>query len=351
MASSFLRFSPYRLELSSPFGTAHGVRSHTDIMIVAIGHQSVVGYGEAAMPPYYSENQESMAAFFNRLSIQKIMELGSPEEVHDYLIGISTEDSAARAAIDIAYHDWLGKLTAEPIVNLSGVNSNQDILSSYTIGASDEQEMMRKVRQVLSYPILKIKLNGTDDIKILKSIRQIYKGDIWIDANQAWDTIEYATQAAKEMEALKISMIEQPFKIGNLELVKQLSTSTHIPIIADEDCQNLESVDALADAYDGINIKLMKCSGIYEAMRMIEKARSLDLNVMLGCMTETSIGISAAAQLAPLVDWCDLDGNLLIDNDVCDGAKMVNGIINLDKTIPGIGLSKTIQIDQLLGIS
>lgn len=348
MASPFLRFLPYRLELSSPFGTAHGVRSHTDIMLVAIGHQSVVGYGEAAMPPYYAENQESMTTFFNSLCIEEIMELGTPKRVHDFLLGISTEDSAARAAIDIAYHDWLGKVTRDPIVNLREENSYQDILSSYTIGASDEQEMIRKVEQVLSYPILKIKLNGTDDIKILKSIRQIYKGDIWIDANQAWDTIEYATKAAKQMEALKISMIEQPFKIGNLDLVKQLSTLTHIPIIADEDCQNLESVDKLADAYDGINIKLMKCSGIYEAMRMIEKARSLDLKVMLGCMTETSIGISAAAQLAPLVDWCDLDGNLLIDNDVCDGAKMVNGIINLDKTIPGIGLSNTSVIEDLL---
>lgn len=346
MCSMTLKYIPYQVRTKLPFGTAHGVRSHTDIMFFSMSSDGLTGFGEASMPPYYPENQATMRAFFDKLDPAAIKDCGDPESLHSYLSALSDADPAAKAAVDIAFHDLLCKKNKESVAEYYGVSPLARFDSCYTIGVSSKAEMLRNVEEFSSFKMLKVKLNGNDDLKLIESIREISDQVIWVDANQSWSNKSEAKKLAKRFEALGVEMIEQPFRTGRYDDVLALADATSIPIVADEDCQRLADIPKLSRYYDGINIKLMKCTGLYEGKQMIDLARSLSMKVMLGCMSETSIGISAASQIAPLVDWVDLDGNMSLVNDPCAGIKHVNGRLKLEG-IDGIGLTDTLILDQL----
>ena len=342
-------YAPYSLKLKEPFGTAHGTRDTTEGMIVAIESDGTIGYGEAFMPPYYDENQISMAAFFERIDIEHLLSFDSIADSLEYLDGLAKGNSAAKAAIDIALHDFIGKQTAQSVSAMYGAKDISSFETSYTIGLDSVETMVKKAREAKGFRTLKIKLNGTNDIEVISAIADITDQKLFVDANQAWTDIDEALETASRLIKLGVQLIEQPFKKGMYKKAKVLKENVEIPIIADEDVQGFSDISKLSESYDGINIKLMKCGGIYEAFRMIKEARKHKMKILLGCMTESSIGISAASQLSGYVDWCDLDGNLLIKNDTCEGIKCVEGYLRPEGK-HGIGITDGKILRKLLNV-
>jgi L-alanine-DL-glutamate epimerase-like enolase superfamily enzyme len=325
-----LIYAPYTLTTAKPFGTAHGSRSETHILLVELIEGNTVGIGEASMPPYYPEKQHHMLDFMNRIHVDQLLDYNTINSALDYINSLAPGHTASKAAIDIALHDLRAKQYGLSLDAYLKINRDEKVIqSSITIGLSDIDRMLDEVTRYSSYPILKIKLGqGRSDINIIKSIREHTQQRLWIDANQGWRTLEEALIISKELQILGVEVIEQPFPVGRLDLTKFLSEQVDIAIIADEDCQCVDDIQRLASSYDGINIKIMKCGGIRDAVRMIEQARLNGLSVMLGCMTESSVGISAAYQLAHLVDYVDLDGNMLINNDPAIGVYLDEGSLN-----------------------
>ena len=349
MLSQKFHYAPYSLKLKEPFGTAHGTRDSTEGMIVAIESDGVIGYGEAFMPPYYDENQASMTAFFERVNIEHLLSFDSIADSLKYLDGIAIGNNAAKAAIDIALHDFIGKCNAQSVSAMYGAKDVSPFETSYTIGVDSVETMIKKARAAKEFTTLKIKLDGTNDVEVISAIADITDQKLFVDANQGWADIDKALEISSRLIKLGVELIEQPFKKGQYKKAKILKDNVEVPIIADEDVQGFSDISKLADFYDGINIKLMKCGGIFEAFRMIKEARKHEMKILLGCMTESSIGISAAAQLAGHVDWCDLDGNLLIKNDTCEGIKCVDGFLSPEGE-KGIGIIDDKALRGLLNV-
>ena len=337
MPSRQLKYAPYTLTTAQPFGTAHGVRSETHIVIVQLIDGDFVGLGEASMPPYYPEKQHHMLDFMNRVDVNQLLSYDSLEEALGYVDSIGEGHTASKAAIDIAIHDLRSKQQSVSLNRYLNINrSSEQIHSSITIGLSDIDRMLKEVSRYRMYPILKIKLGqGISDIEIVESIRKHTEQRLWVDANQGWKDLHEAKLICRELQSLGVELIEQPLPTGQLTMVAQLSEQFDMAIIADEDCQDPSDIQRLAGCYDGINIKLMKCGGMRNALDMIRQSRKSGLSIMLGCMTESSIGISAALQLAHLVDYVDLDGNMLIDNDPAIGGHLDEGYL---KSIEGNGI-------------
>ena len=334
-----LRYVPYSLELKEPFGTAHGTRTHTDGMLVAIESGGLTGYGEVFMPPYYPENQESMAHIFESVDVSKLLKTESLTESLIYLQSLGPGNHGAKAALDIAVHDLDGKRNGRSVsTRYSTGDGNPRRFTSFTIGVDSISTMVRKAKEARGFNSLKIKLNGTRDVHVIEAIREVTDQELLVDANQGWDDLDDALETAHQLIDLGVGLIEQPFKQGEHEKAGALAARCAVPLIADEDIQTLEDIDRLAPFYDGINVKLMKAGGIEPAVKMISRAREKGLKVLIGCMTESSIGISAAAQISHLADWLDLDGNLLIKNDTCTAVQTIDGDLVLSEA-PGIGIT------------
>ncbi len=338
MSEDQLLYKPYSLKLKEPFGTAHGIRSTTEGMIVAIRSGDLVGYGEAFMPPYYEENQETMTSFFESIDVEKLVSFEDLSESLKYLNEIKKDNTAAKAAIDIALHDLKGKQLKKSVRKIYKIESSKPIFTSYTIGFDSIEKMLQKVKEAKGFKTLKIKLNGENDVEIISKISEITNQELFVDANQGWNDTDKAIETANKIIALGVRLIEQPFPKGMWNETRALQDKISISIIADEDVQTKDDIEKLAGYFDGINIKLMKCGGIAEAFEMIRIAKGFGLKILLGCMTESSIGISAAYQIAGLADWCDLDGNLLIKNDTCEAIKCVDGQLIGNNNV-GIGIT------------
>lgn len=332
-----LRFSPLTLELRHAFTLAASSRTTTPAMLVELEHEGLTGYGEAAMPPYLGESQATATAFFGCLDATRWTD---PFRVVEILAEIDTlvpGNTAAKAALDIALHDWIGKKLNVPLHKLWGLDAARAPVTSFTIGIDTPEIVRQKTREAEPYHMLKVKLGRDTDQLLIATIREITDKPLLVDANQGWTDREEALRMSEWLATKGVILIEQPFAKTALDDTAWLRERSPLPLIADESAQRLTDVARLRGVFDGINIKLMKCTGLREAHRMITVARALDMKVMLGCMTETSCAISAAAQLAPLADWADLDGALLITNDPFDGATFDNGrIIPTDR--PGIGV-------------
>jgi len=244
--------------------------------------------------------------------------------------------AAAKAAVDMALYDLLGKELEVPLWRMLGLDPNRTPITSFTIGLDDLDVMMRKVQEASDFPLLKVKLNTGADVHVVEAIRARTSQRIRVDANCAWKP-EEAVEVIEKLRDLGVEMIEQPVDRGDIEGLRYVTENADVPIFADESVMVSSDVPRLAGAVDGINIKLMKCGGVSEALRMIHTARAVGLKVMIGCMIESSIAISAAAHLTPLVDAADLDGNLLIKDDPFDGAKVEDGKIVLPAG-PGLGV-------------
>ena len=338
-----LRFSPYTLELKHAFGIAASTRTTTPAMLVEVERDGVIGHGEAAMPPYLGESQATAAAFFERAR-PLLAACVDPFQLEEFLPAIDAlapGNTAAKAALDIALHDWIGKKIGAPWHRLWGLDPQKAPVTSFTIGIDTPEIVREKTREAAIYKIIKVKLGRSpeSDREMIDTIRSVTAVPITVDANQGWKNRDEALRMIEWLATRGVVFIEQAMPKEQLDDTAWLRGKSPLPLIADESCQRLADVKKCPGVFDGINIKLMKCTGLREAHQMILLARALGLKVMLGCMTETSCAISAAAQLSPLVDWADLDGAVLIGNDCFDGATIVDGKITLSDR-PGIGAVK-----------
>ena len=340
-----LRFSPYTLELKHAFGIAGSTRTSTPAMLVEVEHEGIVGHGEASMPPYLGESQATAAAFFAQVAAALAGGLARDpfqlEEILPAIDALAPGNVAAKTAIDIALHDWIGRKLGAPWHRIWGLNAAKAPVTSFTIGIDTPDVVRAKTREAAPYRIIKVKLGRSfaEDRAIIEAVRDVTDKPITVDANQGWKDRGEALAMIEWLQGRGVEFIEQPMPKERLDDTAWLRERSPLPLIADENCQRLADVARCAGAFHGVNIKLMKCSGLREARAMVTLARALGLKVMLGCMTETSCAISAAAQLSPLVDWADLDGALLIRNDPFEGATIVDGKITLPDW-PGIGVRR-----------
>lgn len=335
-----LSWKPYTLQLRHVFAIANSSRTETPVVLTQIEHEGVVGYGEASLPPYLPETQESVSRFLEKVHLEAFGDPLQLEELWEYLDGVENGNMAAKAAVDIALHDLAGKLIGQPWHRLWGLNPEKTPDTTYTIGIDTPNVVREKTEEVAAdFHILKVKLgrSESEDKAMVEAIRSVSDLPISVDANQGWKTARQALDMIGWLHEKGAVMIEQPMPKHDLENMALVTAESPLPIFADESVQGLQDVAKLAGVFSGINIKLMKCGGLREAWKMANLAKCLGMKVMIGCMTETSCAISAASQLSPLADFADLDGALLISNDCFSGTKIMNGKICLSHR-PGIGL-------------
>lgn len=340
-----LRFFPYELRLRHVFTVATYSRTTTPDVQVEIEYDGVVGYGEASMPPYLQKELGTMdrvLAFLKKVqdSIGRFSDPFQLEDILAYIDGLSEGDAAAKTAVDIALHDLVGKLLQAPWYKIWGLDKEKAPSTTFTIGIDTQEVVRQKTKECAEqFNILKVKLGRDNDKEMIETIRSVTTLPIAVDANQGWTDKQYALDMIHWLKEKGIVMIEQPMPKTQLDDIAWVTQHSPLPVFADESIQRLKDIPGLKGAFTGINIKLMKCTGMREAWKMVVLARALDMKVMVGCMTETSCAVSAAAQFSPAVDFADLDGNLLIANDRFKGMEVVKGKITLPD-LPGIGIMK-----------
>ena len=341
-----LTFEPFEARMKHVFTISGSSRSTTPIVLTRISYQGHVGYGEASMPPYLGASSASVMDFLRRVDLSRFSSPFQMEEILTYVDNITTNNTAAKCAVDIALHDLCGKLMGQPWWKIWGWSNKNLPSTCVTVGLAyapdgsiDREEVRKKTLETLDYNLIKVKLGNTgeNDKTMINTIREVTNLPIVVDANQGWKEKGYALSMIEWLAARGVEMVEQPMPKLLLDEAAWLRDRSPLPIMADEACQRLSDVRKLYGAYDGINIKLMKCTGMREAREMITLAKALNMRIMMGCMTETSVAISAAAQFASQLEWADLDGNWLIANDIFTGMKVVDGYITLEDK-PGIGV-------------
>ena len=328
-----IRHQITNLQLVHPFKIA---RRAVDRFRQVISVELDSGLGETAPAKFYGETVET---------VQRALEIFDPfldgnldaiQAIMNELESVMRGNYAAKSAIDMALHDRLGKVLGVPLYRLWGLDPNETPCTSFTIGLDEPEMMQQKVREASEYPILKVKLGTSHDLEIIRTLREVTDKPIYVDANTAW-TPKEAVRKIRELVPYGIELIEQPTHPDDLEGLKFVREHSELPIIADESVKRATDIPALVGCVDGVNIKLVKCGGLLEAMRIIHVARAHGLQIMIGCMIESSLGITAAAHLTPLVDYADLDGHLLIANDPYSGVRLEAGKLILPN-LPGIGV-------------
>lgn len=332
-----LSFEPYDLQLKHVFTIASFSRTTTPVMLVKIEWGGFVGYGEASMPPYLGESHETATKFLSSLKLDQFTDPFRLNEILSYVDGVAKGNCAAKASVDIALHDLVGKIIDKPWFQIWGYNQEDTPVTTFTIGIDKPEVVTEKVREAAPYKILKVKIGRGTDEEMINTIRKVTNVPLCVDVNQGWKDKHEALDKIHWLKEQGVVFVEQPMDKYDLDTMAWLTQHSPLPTIADEGVQRLVDVPKLKGAYSGINIKLMKCTGLREAHKMLNVARALDMKVMIGCMTETSCGVSAAAQLSPIVDWADLDGNLLISNDPYKGVTVQNGKVILPNR-SGIGI-------------
>ena len=333
-----LSYYPYDLQLTHVFTLSNSSRSTTPVVLTQIEYDGITGYGEASMPPYLGETQASVIEFLKKVDLEQF---SSPFELEDILGSIdkiADNNTAAKASIDIALHDLVGKIMGQPWYKIWGLDKSKTPMTTFTIGIDTPEVVREKTQEAIaSYPLLKVKLGRPGDKEMIEAIRSVTNEPIAVDVNQGWDDKQQALDMIYWLKDRGIVMVEQPLPKYRIEDSAWLTERSPLPIYADESFQRLTDLPHIKGAFSGVNIKLMKCTGMREAWKIVNAARVADMKIMVGCMTETSCAVSAASQLSPAIDWADLDGNLLIKNDIYKGTTVVNGKLILTD-LPGIGI-------------
>ena len=333
-----MKFFPYELKLAHVFTVASYSRTTTPDVQVEITWEGVTGYGEASMPPYLGQSVETVTNFLNKVDLSQFNDPFKMEDILSYVDSLSEGDGAAKCAIDIALHDLVGKLLGQPWYELWGLDPAKAPSTTFTIGIDTPDVVKEKTLEAVGkFNILKVKVGLDTDVEMIETIRTVTDVPLAVDANQGWKDRSKALDEIFWLKEHGIVMVEQPMPKEMLDDIAWLTERSPLPIFADESIQRMKDIPSLVGAYNGINIKLMKCTGMREGWKMANMARALGMKVMVGCMTETSCAVSAAAQFSPYVDFADLDGNLLIANDRFDGVKVVDGKLTLPDR-PGIGV-------------
>ena len=334
-----LSFEPYELQLRHTFTVSSFSRKTTPGVQVRLEYEGYTGYGEASMPPYLGQSVETVTSFLKKTDLSQFNDPMRLESILDYVDSLSPGDGAAKAAIDIALHDLVGKLIGLPWWRIWGLDKENTPDTTFTIGIDTPDIIRQKTRECADkFNILKVKVGLDNDKEIISTIREVTDLPLAVDANQGWKDREKALDEIFWLKENGVVMVEQPMAKERLDDNAWITERSPLPIFADEAIQRLADIPAIKGAYSGINIKLMKCTGMREAWKMLNYARTEGMKAMIGCMTETSCAVSAAAQLAPAVDFADLDGNLLITNDLYKGMEVIDGKITLND-LPGIGLT------------
>jgi L-alanine-DL-glutamate epimerase-like enolase superfamily enzyme len=334
-----LSYKPFTLELKHTFTVSVFSRTVTPIVLTEVEYDGLIGYGEASMPAYLGETQETIMEFLSKVDLSKYNDVFNLENILKDIDLIENGNTAAKASIDIALHDLAGKMLNKPWYEIWGMDLRNIPYTSFTIGIDDKGMIEKKVKEAEDFKILKVKLGRDNDRDIIHTIREITDVPLIVDINQGWKDKVLALEMIYWLKERKVILVEQPLPKESIDETVWLTEKSPLPVIADESVQRLPDIIKIKDAFSGINIKLMKCTGMHEAYKMIKLAKELNLKIMLGCMTETSCGISAASHLSPLADWVDLDGAFLIKNDVFKGAELINGKI-FPAEFPGIGVKK-----------
>jgi len=310
---------------------------HVNVVVSLETDDGVTGYGEAAPNRFYEETADSALAAASRLGgmLRDADEWGI-EELETRLAAEAPRDASVRAAVSAALHDILGKRLDAPVYRIFGLDPARAPLSSFTIAIAPPDELRQRVLDAGEYPLLKVKLGTDRDEEIIRTVREAAPDKrLFVDANAAWSA-EKAVRMIEILAALGVELVEQPLARDDVDGHAWVRERSAIPIIADESCATAVDIPRLAGAVDGINIKLAKCGSLREAIRMVHVARAHELSVMAGCMIESSLGISAIAQIAPLLDYADLDGAALLAEDPFSGVRMVAGELHFPEA-PGLG--------------
>jgi len=327
-----------RLLLTHTWTISRNSSDFKDNVFVRIERDGVVGWGEAAPNVRYGQSAEQTVADLEK--VRSLIEAGDWSKYVD--LRRQWEDalpgqSCAHAALDIAILDWVGGKLKAPLYRLLGLDAAKAPVTTFSIGIDTPEVIKQKVAEASDFPVLKIKVGRDNDAEILAAVREVTDKPLRVDANEGWKSKEQALEKIRWLRGLGVELIEQPLPAGMIEETAWLRERVEIPIIADEAVKTAGDIPRLATAYDGINIKLMKSGGVQEAVRMIHVARAMGLKIMLGCMIESSVAISAAAHLSPMADYADLDGNLLISNDPFTGVSVDHGKLTLNDR-PGLGI-------------
>lgn len=290
------------------------------------------------MPQYLGHTQQSVCEFLSKVDLGQFADPFQMEDILAYVDSLSPGDEPAKAAVDIALHDLVGKLMGQPWYRIYGLNADKAPSTSFTIGIDTPDVVRQKTEECLGlYNVLKVKVGLDSDKEMIETIRSVTDVPLVVDANQGWQDRYKALDMISWLAERGVRMVEQPMAKDRFDDIAWITERSPVPIIADESCQRLKDVSSLKGIFSGINIKLMKCTGMSEAWKMISYARAEGMTVMLGCMTETSCAVTAAAHLSPAVDFADLDGNLLISNDLFKGVEVNKGRLVLPNR-PGLGL-------------
>jgi L-alanine-DL-glutamate epimerase-like enolase superfamily enzyme len=328
----------FDLPLAHTFTISRESITSQPTLIVELVQDGVSGYGEATSNKYYGFTVERMARDLAALKPQLAEgQLTDPAELWHHAAELLTDDPFALCALDQAAHDLWGKLRGQPVWKLWGLSIDKVPCSDYTIGIDTIDRMVEKMNEFPDWPIYKIKLGTDRDLEIVRALREHTGATFRVDANCGWSA-DQAIAYAPELKKLGVEFIEQPLPADRWEDLKRVGRESALPIIADESCIIESDVDRCAGVFQGINIKLVKCGGLTPARRMIAEARRLGLAVMVGCMTESTVGISAIAQLLPLLDYVDMDGAVLLAEDIADGVRLERGRC-IYPDAPGHGLS------------
>jgi L-Ala-D/L-Glu epimerase len=320
-----LSLIPFKLENKTPFKIAHGERRFTETLFVCVEKDGITGIGEASHVPYYNIG----IADSIQLMESKWTEISAVWGMEHYVfwnrINELLEDNHfAKCALDIAYYDWRAKKANKPLWDYLGLTSINLPSSCFTIGMKDLKSIKEEI-EACDFPSFKIKLGGENDLKTIQYINKITNKPLKADVNGGW-SLEEGLSIAKEIDKENLTFIEQPLSDENLARNSILRAQLKTPIFADESCFTLEDLEECSNHFDGINIKLTKCGGVYPALKMVERSRELNLKLMLGCMTESSVGISTIAHLSSLFDFIDMDGSTLLKYDPAEGVRLEKGL-------------------------
>lgn len=333
-----LRYRTQELALMHAFGISRWTRTHVKNVFVELEADGIVGLGEASPNARYQESHETAEAYLAKLNFSNIGRTHDVTVLLNYINSVQPGEYAAKAAVEMAFWDWLGKKLNVPIHRLWNAPTEIGPVSSFTIGIDSDEVIRKKVAEAESFPILKVKLGTDQDEQIIQTIRSLTNKTIWVDANEGWKTLDVAKARLDFLQDKNIGMIEQPMPAAQSLEIAELKKITPIPLIADEGFTGNETLEELAHCYTGINIKLMKIGSMHKAMQTISEARKLGLKIMIGCMIETALANTAAGILSMWADYADIDGFLLLKDRPYKGFDFdAQNRVSLN-SLPGLGV-------------
>ncbi len=334
-----LEYKTYLLQHKYVFRISRAARTTTPVVLIRLEFNGVFGYGEASMPPLYGESHDTAVRFLQKVNLEDFNDPFDIDLIMQYIDNIDTGNTAIKAAIDIALNDIAAKLKEVPVYSYLGLPKTDSVITAKTIGIDSPEIIKERVKSAGEFNILKIKLGSENDRLIINTVREITDKPLYIDANQGWKNKNAALEMIKWLSDKNVYLIEQPMPVDYLSELAWLKQRSPLPIIGDEGIQRLKDMENAEQFYHGINVKLVKSTGLTEGLKMLKSAKEKGFKTMIGCMAETSCLISAAFHLSSQCDYIDLDGNLGITNNPYSGIKTQDGqLINND--IKGIGLIK-----------